>query len=95
MLYQVGLPGPFVLDDVAFTVQPLEGAANRRPAQAQTLGDFGLDDPGARGQIAANDQLAEGLERTGDTAAVVGFDCRSWRSGRLAAGFLLGRHVRG
>ena len=93
MLYQVGLPGPFVLDDVALTVQPLEGAANLRPAQAHTLGDFGLDDPGARGQIAA--KLAQGLEHTGDTAAVVGFDCRSWRSGRLAAGFLLGRHVRG
>ena len=87
------LAGALVLDDVPFTMQPLQRAANGRAAQTQPLGDLGFDDPRTRGQIAVDDELAELLKRASDTAPVLGGGRSVSGSGRLAADVRLGAHL--
>jgi len=61
----------FMLDDVPVPVQPLKRAANRRSAQPQARGDFGLHDPGAGRKIPADDQLTQLVEGSRDAAGAL------------------------
>lgn len=62
--------------DVPFLHEALERAADRCPAEAQPLGDLRLDQTGAGGQPAADDQLSEVLVRLSAAVARGGCVCR-------------------
>ena len=44
-------------DDVALPLQTLESGAHWRAAHSKALGDFGLDDAGARSELATDNQI--------------------------------------
>jgi hypothetical protein len=55
-----------------FLLQPPEGLADRRPADAESRGKLLLPEPGARRQVPAEDGVAQRLGRIVDEAALPG-----------------------